>query len=232
MDNESTKSIISEWCADVCPIPSGAAPAWSKLLATIPQEHFNLCMSAIDAISENCQRGQYKRNPNRSTFYHEYNRLKLIHESNGRGQHQGCNECAQSGLLYCVMALDISIGSQRPVRKNVAIPSPRADILLIPCSCEKGTTVHYNQVVNPNCKPDDPNRHLSKDKLIQLATSCGYSSRGEAEEYRAKCEHFFRAWTKKYPNKKLDQTQGYKGTENTKVPGFQPTRKPEYEPEY
>lgn len=219
MNEQNRNEIVSEWCADVAPIAGHATSAWSRYLSEVPDEDRNICMDAITNIAKACQDGHHKRSPNRAVFIAEYMRLKNIKECRS-SNYKSCSLCADTGLQFMVIAMDLNKGRQVPVPYQVAVPSGKADIVHTPCSCDRGLYVTAPTFVKANTDPSQPNRHYTKEQVERIAVVCGYTSRIEAEVYRQKCEKFHHAWLEKYPKKRVDQTIGYKGKDNKQVRGF------------
>lgn len=219
MNEQNRNEIISEWCADVAPIAGHAQIAWTKYLNQLPDEHIDICLEAITNIADSTQDGHYKRSPNRNVFINEYTRLKNIKERNV-SDYGKCSICNSTGLLSMVIAFNRIKGRQTPVPYQVAIPSGKADVVSTPCSCERGLNVTGPSFVKRMSEPSNPERYYTKEQIKRLATVCGYTSRAEAEVYRAKCESFYQAWIEKYPKKEVEQSIGYKGEKNQQVNGF------------
>ena len=225
MNEHEAKELVSAWNAYVCPIPGGAMQTWAKFMGD--EEDYNLVSDAIAAIAERSANGVYKRNPNLGNLQRECESMRCQRGRDGK-KHPDCSVCLSSGLLHMVVAMNVKKSRQVPVNYQVAIPSAKADLVLTPCSCERGIEVHGPEFITKGSIKSDEGRYYSRDQIIKLATSCGYTSRIEAEKYRAKCEMFWHAYVKKHG--KVDQTIGYKGDDNKQVYGFVEQTERTYEP--
>jgi len=226
MDEYQSKELISAWSAYVCPVPGGAMQTWAKFMTD--EQDYNLVSDAIAAIAERSAQGVYKRNPNLGHLQNECNAMRSQRGREGK-KYADCHHCLSSGLLHMVIAMDLKKTEQVPVPFQVAIPSDKADLSLTPCSCDRGIEVHGPEFITKGSIKSDEGRYYSRDQIIKLATSCGYTSRVEAETYRAKCERFYHAYVEKHGDN-VDQTIGYKGEENKQVYGFIETPERRYDP--
>ena len=229
MTEDSVKEFISSWSAYVCPVPGGAMTTWGKFLSAIPDEDYNLISDAIDNISQRSAAGHFKRNPNLGQLQAEYRHLSSMKTGESK-EYSDCDICASSGLLSIVIAMDVIKHRQVPVPLEVAIPSPKADVIHTPCYCKKGKELMSPTFIKKGSQKSDEGRYYTEEQIIKLATKCGYTSPKEAESYRQKCERFFFAWKEKYPKKDVDQKIGYKGKENKQVMGFVQTVERNYDP--
>jgi hypothetical protein len=202
---------------------------WGRTFAGIPDEDYNIVAEAITAISDRSAAGNYKRNPNLGHFQAEYRHLKSLKTGNVQ-KHANCSACANSGLLSMVVAMDVNLHRQRPLKTYVAIPSPKADVVTTPCSCSRGIEVTGPTFIKVGSQKSDEDRNYTGDQIRKLSTACGYTSAKEADEYRQKCEKFYKAWIEKYPKKPVDQTVGYKGDKNQQVRGFWQEPETKYTP--
>ena len=228
MNEDYKKQFISDWSAYVCAISSGAQATWWKFFDDIPDTEYNIITDAIHNIAERKANGYFKQNPNLMNLQAEYRHLKSQSTGNTT-QLPDCGICNNSGLLTMCIALDLKKGRQVPLPVDVAVISPKADLLLTPCTCDRGK-MQRTVFIKKGSHKSDEDRHYTEDQVIKLATKCGYSKKIEAERTRQKCERLYFAWLEKYPGKAVDQSIGYKGSDNKQVIGFQQKTENYYTP--